>query len=352
MRTPLPTLAAAFALAASPTFGQTIVRSWDVAPLGAAFVGGVEYDCANDVCWIVDSTNDLISAYTGTGVFIQSFPAPTATVVGVAVDPANGMLWIGDESETVYQFDPVAGAATGVSWSCSPTITDLSGLSLDPATGNIVVVNDSARVIGVFTQAGATVSSISVGAAGTTDPDGIVYDHDTGHYFLGDDSLNSVFEVDAAGALVASWNLGAMNISPEGLGIDKVNGHLYIGDGFVTRKVYVMSGIVAAGGTCPGGGPSLAKTGACPGVMTLAVAGGTPGGRAAVVHGQAGSFTKPSGTCAGVTLGISQPTLAVVLQLDAAGAASLTFNAPGGVCGRTVQAVDVTSCTPTNTITL
>lgn len=352
----LPLLAGA----ASPAWSQTIVRSWDVAPLGAAFVGGVEYDCAGDVCWIVDSTNDLLSAYTGAGVLINSWTTPippnssstTATAVGVAWDRTTGMVWIGDENEYVYEFDPVLGTTTGRSWSSAPTITDLSGLTLDPATGNISVVNDSGRVVGVFTQNGAVVTSFSVAGSGTTDPDGIVYDHDTGNYFLGDDTQNAVYEVTAAGALVNSWSLSGLGISPEGLGIDKVNGHLYIGDGFVTRKVYVVAGIAAAGGTCPGGGPVLAKTGTCPGPVTLSGSGLTPGSQMALLYGNAGSFTKPSGACAGLTLAISQPTLAAMLPVNGSGNATLAFNSPPAACGRTVQGVDVASCTATNALVL
>jgi hypothetical protein len=333
-----------------------------VDPVGVAFAGGGEYDCARDVVWIVDETNDLITTYSGTGVFLNQWPAPippgsTITApqpIGVGVDPATGNAWIGDEGEWVYEFDPNTGLPTGVAWPTTPTITDVSGCSVDPGTGNVIVVNDSARLIGVFTQAGATVTSISVVATGTVDPDGIVYDHDTGHYYLGDDTQNTVYEVDAAGALVASWNLTGLNISPEGLGIDKVNGHLYIADGFVTRMVYVVDGITAAGGTCPGGTPvpTLTQTGSCPGPVTLAGSNLTPGGQMALLYGNAGSFTKPSGQCAGLTLAISQPTLAAMLPVNGSGNASLAFNAPPAACGRTVQGVDVASCTATNALVL
>lgn len=204
----------------------------------------------------------------------------------------------------------------------------------------MIVVNDSARLIGVFTQAGATVTSISVAATCTTDPDGIVYDHDTGHYYLGDDTQNIVYEVDAAGALVGSWNFTSLNITPEGFGIDKVNGHFYIAEGFVTRMVYVVDGITAAGGTCPGGTPvpTLTQTGTCPGPVTLAGRNLTPGGQMALLYGNSGSFTKPSGQCAGLTLSISRPTLAAMLPVNGSGNAGLFFNAPAGACGKRCRA--------------
>lgn len=101
-----------------------------------------------------------------------------------------------------------------------------------------------------------------------------------------------------------------------------------------------------------GGGFALSKSGSCPGPMTLATAGGTANSAVALLYGLPGSTTKPSGTCAGTTVGLANPTLAAVIGSNGAGAASLTFNAPAGACGRSVQAVDIGSCTPSNVIVL
>lgn len=99
-------------------------------------------------------------------------------------------------------------------------------------------------------------------------------------------------------------------------------------------------------------GPSLAKTGACPGAITLTVSGATPGGQLAVLRGPAGTFVKPTPPCAGLTLAISPPSLAAMVNANGTGGATLNFTAPGGACGLTVQIVDVASCTPTNPVTL
>jgi len=72
----------------------------------------------------------------------------------------------------------------------------------------------------------------------------------------------------------------------------------------------------------------------------------------AVLYGNAGAFTKPSNPCGGLVLGITNPTLGAMLGTDGAGAATLSFNAPAGACGKTVQGVDVASCTATNTVVL
>ena len=99
-------------------------------------------------------------------------------------------------------------------------------------------------------------------------------------------------------------------------------------------------------------GPSLAKSGSCPGSTTLTASNCTAGGNVAFLYGAAGTYTKPNNPCQGVTLGISSPTLGTILTANGSGTASLTFNAPAGACGLTVQAVDVATCTPTNTVTL
>ncbi|MDA1260720.1 MAG: hypothetical protein O3A20_08870 [Planctomycetota bacterium] len=177
------------------------------------------------------------------------------------------------------------------------------------------------------------------------------------------------------GALALPFTQGKMTVS-----YDSINDRLVMdldefNDGTVEQTVYSGSGASAyalAGtshgigsygshvvdsfeinGGC-GGGPgfTLAKSGACPGLMTLDTTNGTPSAPVAILHGLAGVFIKPSGACAGITLGIANPSLGVMLGANGSGAASVSFNAAAGFCGRTVQAVDVSSCTASNTIVL
>lgn len=101
-----------------------------------------------------------------------------------------------------------------------------------------------------------------------------------------------------------------------------------------------------------GGTFALSKAGTCPGVTTLGTTGGTPSSSVAILYGSPGSRTKPSGVCAGTTVSLANPTLAAVINSNAAGSASLSFNAPAGACGRTVQAVDLPSCAVSNTVVL
>lgn len=101
-------------------------------------------------------------------------------------------------------------------------------------------------------------------------------------------------------------------------------------------------------------GPGLAKNGACPGLTGLQVSSATPHSPVALFYGAAGSFTQsnPNRPCQGVTLGIQAPTFVGVLTANGSGMASLQFNAPAGACGITIQAVDLASCAPSNSVTL
>lgn len=239
---------------------QSIASSFPVDPAGVAFVGGLEYDCSGDIVYVVDQTNDLLSVYTSGGAFLKSYPAvpppgsglTNPQPIGIGLNSSTGMLWIGDEGEYVYELDPVTGTPTGVSWSTTPAITDVSGVAVDPNTGNIYVSQDSGtRMVVEFDPTGGVVNTIVLTAAGSTDPDGLAYDAATNTFFLGEDTTDTILQVDTTGALVNSWSLAGLGISPEGLGVDSLNGQLYIGDGFVTRMVYVVDGILTPGlGPC------------------------------------------------------------------------------------------------------
>lgn len=99
-------------------------------------------------------------------------------------------------------------------------------------------------------------------------------------------------------------------------------------------------------------GPNLVRSGTCPGPVMLTVSGATANGTVIVLHGAAGSTTKPSGVCAGTTVAINNPAVGTTRTANGSGTVSLTVNLPAGACGRTVQGVDVGSCTPTNAIVL
>lgn len=99
-------------------------------------------------------------------------------------------------------------------------------------------------------------------------------------------------------------------------------------------------------------GPTITVSGACPGSMTLNVADATPGGGIALLHGLPGSSTRGTPPCAGLTIGLAHPRFVGFLSANALGNASLSFNAPARLCGRTILGVDIGTCTATNSLVL
>lgn len=101
-----------------------------------------------------------------------------------------------------------------------------------------------------------------------------------------------------------------------------------------------------------GGGLVLSKSGTCPGTVQISLSGATPSGSVAFAYGPAGAFTLPPGPCAGTMLDISSPTLAGIIASDASGNIAIAPNLPSGLCGLTLQAVDLTTCSVSNTVVL
>lgn len=100
------------------------------------------------------------------------------------------------------------------------------------------------------------------------------------------------------------------------------------------------------------GGVTLTVTGACPGPVTIDVAGATGASSVALVYGAAGSFTVPGGACAGLVLDIASPSVGAILATGPGGDASASVTLPGAACGLTLQAVDIAGCSASNAVVL
>lgn len=108
------------------------------------------------------------------------------------------------------------------------------------------------------------------------------------------------------------------------------------------------------------GGPTnfgLFFRGSCPGFVTAHAFGATPQGQVAFVYALgSGTFPIPNGQpCAGLQMGLDPLTVTLggVVPADNQGHASISANAPPGVCGILVmQAVDISSCALSNTANL
>lgn len=149
--------------------------------------------------------------------------------------------------------------------------------------------------------------------------------------------------VDSAGVQGNSES-GAASISADGrcVAFESVASNLVSGDTNNVVDVFVHERP----------GLSLTWTGTCPGLVTLAVAHATPGGAVVLLHGKPGSFIHVGSPCTGLIIPIKQPALAGIIWASSGGVASIQFNSPPDLCGRTIVGVDVGSCAPTNTIVL
>jgi len=103
---------------------------------------------------------------------------------------------------------------------------------------------------------------------------------------------------------------------------------------------------------CGAAGIGVNQVGSCPGAIIVKIVDATPHGSVAVLTGPAGAFVQSAPPCQGISLNLNPPTLRSLRTTDAAGVSRFVFNAPPPVCGLSLQVVDVSTCTASNTIVL
>lgn len=102
----------------------------------------------------------------------------------------------------------------------------------------------------------------------------------------------------------------------------------------------------------PGLDIALALSGECPGQLRARATGATAGGRVAFIYARGvGNARIPGGPCAGTRLGLNNSAqLAATINADGNGTATLARSAGANACNGAIllQALDVTTCTPSN----
>ena len=97
------------------------------------------------------------------------------------------------------------------------------------------------------------------------------------------------------------------------------------------------------------GAPILGTSGSCPGSVTVSIDNATPGGQVVLAWSSSlGSATVPGGPCAGTSLGLANPKVAKTFTAPGSGSGDLVRTLGGAACGIYLQALDVSTCTPTN----
>jgi hypothetical protein len=73
---------------------------------GIGGVLGITYDASNDSIWISGWDTGNVSNYSMGGVLLSSFSTGFTTMTSLALDPADGTLWMGSQATmgTFYQF--------------------------------------------------------------------------------------------------------------------------------------------------------------------------------------------------------------------------------------------------------
>lgn len=69
----------------------------------------ITYQAANNSLWISSWGTNTITDYSMSGAILSSFTVPVVEVAGLALDPADGTLWFGTQSDfssarTLYQY--------------------------------------------------------------------------------------------------------------------------------------------------------------------------------------------------------------------------------------------------------
>lgn len=284
-----------------------------IGPLGASFdFGALAWDGAT--LWMIGG---LANAYLHTvdpttGVSTRVGAHGVRDLFAMTWDPDTGALYAGDRSGGFYRLDPATGAATPI----GRTGIDHAGMTHVPGVG---IVADRFSGSDLYVIDPATAVATRIGGGGVPfDDGGLAWSQDDRGYY----------RIDGSGTL-----------------------HFIDGATFATTPV--ATGLGAHDGLTPlvGGSPTgvrLRITGSCPGMMTLDLAGLTPGSTFVATRSSAlGSATIPGGRCAGTALGLAAPGL-IGFFPTGSGTRSFLPSVGGGSCGDHVQVVDLATCQTSN----
>lgn len=288
-----------------------------VGPLGIQFnFGGLAWDSNAQVMYLFDYAAPYnmytVNLNTGRATLVGS---TGLQMISAAYDPNNDVLWAGDISNTGwYSIDRATGRATArYNFGIIP-----SGAGWSPVERAIVYNRIGAADFYAFDPDSGT--NTQLGGPNTFINDaGMSYDADTQLYWVFDYSGN-VFKVDPARGYQMQTAASAL---------PSIDASETISRG-VTMGLRVTAG-------------------ACPGLVTFEVRDATPNRQVAFAGGGSGNSTIRGGQCAGTRLPIRNPRLLGTAQANGAGVATFQANVPGAACQREIVAVDLSSCSISNT---
>ena len=233
----------------------------------------------------------------------------------IAVEADGNILVTDVGANAVFRVDPATGVQTTVS--SGGSFINATGIAVE-ADGNILVVDSAAVAVIRVDPASGVQTTVSSGGKFAY-PFGIAVEAD-GNILVADRlGVAVVLRVDPVSGAQTLVSFGAPLANPNALAV------------------------------VPAIGPVLALFGACPGTVSLELSNATPNGSVGLGWGTSeGSVTLPSGPCAGTEIGLADPTLLTIVTADPEGDVSIERIVGAGACGLFLQALDVTTCEPSN----
>jgi DNA-binding beta-propeller fold protein YncE len=185
-----------------------------------------------------------------------SIPMTFASPSGIAVDTSEGEsqgdIYVSDqgvEANTVYKFLPSGEPdPTTPSFGSGATPVSLSGptgVAVDPANGNVYVADGSRNEIDIYTSSGEFIDQFEIEG-----PSDLAFDSTGAHLYVEDENTETVKEVDAAGTPVLQTdgpNAGTDVVDDSGVAtavvVNPTNGTVYVATRFDQRvDLYGPSG--------------------------------------------------------------------------------------------------------------
>ncbi len=305
--------------------GATLTGATFVAPTGVA-VDDSSGGSAGDV-YVADPGAGVVDRFSGvTGKFLSRIDGSETPDVGVrgfepvavAVDPANGEVFVADAHNGLV--DVFSPTNTYVSQFAAGLSSALTGVTVN-GEGNAYVTGAGGEALELLAEGGYT-SVMPVGAGvsavGVNPVSGDVYM----------DEGSSIVELDANGESLGSFGSGSLEGST-GVGVDNTSGTVYASDG--------ASAAIFPEGETPGEPTMGAATGVSGSEATLhgELAGGESGYYFAYSQGSSctgGASTEPTGASGSVaataTLSGLQPATGYTVCLVATNAFGQTQGAP------------------------
>jgi DNA-binding beta-propeller fold protein YncE len=159
------------------------VSSFDGSGAGdGPFVGptGVAVDAAHAV-YVLDSGKARVEKYTAQGAAFTSV-FDSVSPVGLAVDPASGEVYVGENGPSGFQVSEFASSGAAISTFGPPHVAGATGLGVNSTTGTVYVADQFNNAIVRFatfttptatTEAASGVNATEATVAGTINPEGV-----------------------------------------------------------------------------------------------------------------------------------------------------------------------------------